>query len=337
VVRSGVTEFIPEVTDEVLEDAVATSRLEEVEVRSIIEVLQPTSVITVPLMTPQRVIGAMQFVSAESRRRYDTDDVSFLEAVAGRVAATLDNIWLTDQHRLISANLQRALLPPQLPRVPGIEVAARYQPAEGVPEVGGDFYDIFSTDGGAWSIVIGDTCGTGSNAAALTSIARHTIRAAARHGRTHREVMDWLNQAVLLSDRDLFCTACYATLREEGDGWRLAVSAAGHPLPIVAHVDAPARTVGHHGTLLGVFEDISTTREEVLVRSGDVVVFYTDGVTDLPPPAQLDEQGLAELVDGMAALDSASAIAEAMVDSVRERVPDAMRRDDIALLVLKIG
>jgi PAS domain S-box-containing protein len=336
VIRTGQTQFVPLVTAEVLEEVIARSGIEAGEVRAILEVLQLSSVITVPLITKRRIIGAMQFVSGESGRHYDLEDVDLAEGVAVRVAATLDNMWLTDQHRQISANLQQALLPPHIPALPGIDVAARYHPAGAVSEVGGDFYDLFATGDTTWSVVIGDTCGTGSNAAALTSIARHTIRAAARHDRDEIEVMDWLNEAILHSDRDLFCTACYGMLRKGDDGWTLRVAAAGHPLPIVSSPSLGTRSLGRPGTLLGVFDDISITADETRLERGDVVVFYTDGVTDLPPPAHLDASELAKFVDGISEDASADEVAEAILGSVRERVPDAKRRDDIALLVLKI-
>ncbi len=335
-IRTGVTQFWPDVTDEILEVAISRSGLDAEEVRAILDVLRLTSVITVPLVTKRRVIGAMQFVTGESGRHYDEEDVALAEGVAGRVAVTLDNIWLTDQHRQISANLQQALLPPVLPALPGIEVAARYHPAGAVSEVGGDFYDVFSVGADTWSVVIGDTCGTGSNAAALTGIARHTIRAAARHGQAEVEVMNWLNQAIQHSDRDLFSTACYGTLRRTGDGWTLRVASAGHPLPILSSRDHGTRTVGRPGTLLGVFDDISVSADEAALTCGDVVVFYTDGVTDLPPPADLTAAELAEFIDEIEADASAGQVADAILASVRARVPDAKRRDDIALLVLKV-
>ena len=97
------------------------------------------------------------------------------------------------------------------------------------------------------------------------------------------EVVDWLNQAVNLSGRDLFCTACYATLSRTGPAWELQVAAAGHPLPIVARADETI-SVGRPGTLLGVFDEPRRCTWSDRLVAGDVVVFYTDGVTDLPPP-----------------------------------------------------
>lgn len=97
--------------------------------------------------------------------------------------------------------------------------------------VGADFYDVFAIGERSWALVIGDVCGSGPDAAALTSIARHTVRAAARHGEGAADVMAWLNEAVGNSNRHLFCTACYATLTADDERWRLTSPAAGHPRP----------------------------------------------------------------------------------------------------------
>ncbi len=215
VIRSGVTELLSVRDPSVLDAAIAQSPIDDAEARQILEALKLTSVITVPLRTKQRLVGAMQFVSAESGRQYDADDVALAEVVADRLAEPLEGAWLTDQHREFAEVLQRSLLPPRMPAVPGIDLAVRYLPA-GPSAVGGDFYDVFRIGEASWALLIGDCCGIGPNAAALSSIARHTVRAAARHGLSHLEVMDWLNQAVKLSDRDLFCTACYATLTRTG-------------------------------------------------------------------------------------------------------------------------
>jgi serine phosphatase RsbU (regulator of sigma subunit) len=339
VIRSGRSELIPVVDEAVVADAIARSSIDEGEARAILDDLRVTSVITVPLLARRGVIGAMQFANAESGRRYDEDDLALAEAVAGRVAETLTNHWLTDQHRLISETLQRSLLPPVLASVPGLDIAARYWPAGAVTEVGGDFYDVFALDDDAsWAVVIGDACGIGPNAAALTSIARHTVRAAARHRAAHPEVISWLNQAVLLSDRNLFCTVCYATLERAADGrsWSIATTAAGHPLPVHRPQGRRARELGTPGTLLGMFDEVSSHTAEATLGLGDVVVFYTDGVTDLPPPADLTEGGLNRLIDTIPEGWSAGEIADAIHQDVVERVPDTQRRDDIALVVVRV-
>ena len=334
VMRSGVTDFIPHVTDAVLDEAIEQSAIAEPDVRSILEELALTSVITVPMVTRRRMVGAMQFVTAESGRLYTSDDVALAEAVGGRMAELLDNAWSADQQRSIAVSLQTALLPPKIPTIPGVDVAARYLPA-GTSVVGGDFYDVFAIEARSWALLIGDACGTGPNAAALTSIARHTVRAAARHGFDAPIVIDWLNEAIAQSDRGLFCTACYATLSYDGEAWALKTAAAGHPLPIVLR-RGRATAVGRPGTLLGMFDDVNISVTDTVLEPGDVVIFYTDGVTDLPPPNGLTPEEMAQLIESLALRASASDMADGIHESIVRRVPERERRDDVAMLVLRV-
>jgi serine phosphatase RsbU (regulator of sigma subunit) len=147
--------------------------------------------------------------------------------------------------------------------------------------------------------------------------------------------MAWLNEAVLHSDRNLFCTACYATLTASDDGWLVVTTAGGHPLPIVATGDGAA-PLGRYGTLLGAFDTIATTTGEARLHSGDVAVFYTDGITDLPPPYGIDAADLADVVESLRALPTADAIAAGIQQSLVARVPDRTRQDDVALLVVRV-
>lgn len=335
VLRSGRTEFIPLVTQDVIDAAIPGQSIPPDIAQTIVDMLGLTSVITAPMRTKRGVIGAIQFVSAESGRRYDADDVVLAEAAASRVAESLENMWFADQHRHISLTLQRSLLPPRLPDIEGVDVAARYVPAGALTEIGGDFYDVFDANDGSWAVLVGDACGTGPDAAALTTIARHSVRDAVMHGDTHHEVMHWLNHAMLHSQRDLFCTACLATLRCVDSRWTLQTTAAGHPLPIRTS-GGTSTQLGRYGTLLGVFDDVEVTTAETDLEPGDVVVFYTDGVTDLPPPYGATPIEVMQLVQELPADKSADDIADRLLDAVSGRVPEANRVDDIALVVLKV-
>jgi serine phosphatase RsbU (regulator of sigma subunit) len=334
VMLSGATELISMRDPSVLDAAIEQAGMDDDEAQAVLDVLQLTSVITVPLRTKQRLIGAMQFASAESGREYDADDVALAEVVADRLAEPLEEAWQSDLHREFGEVLQRSLLPPRLPKVPGVGIAVRYLPA-GPTAVGGDFYDVFQIGDESWAVLIGDCCGIGPNAAALSSIARHTVRAAARHGLGHVDVVEWLNQAVNLSDRDLFCTACYATITRRDERWQLQVASAGHPLPILARRGG-AIEVGRPGTLLGVFEDAPVRPVVVMLEPGDAVVFYTDGVTDLPPPFGSTAEELTGQVSGLRDVGSADRIADRIQESLAERVSDRLRADDVALVVLRI-
>jgi PAS domain S-box-containing protein len=342
VIRTGLVEFVPKLSAESVDraiDRVADSTLAE-ELRSIVDALQVTSLITVPLRTKRGVVGAIRFVSAESGRQFDDGDVALGRTVAGRIAEALESTWLTDQQRAIAGTLQAALLPPRLPDIDGASVAVRYWAAGTATDVGGDFYDIFELDGRRWAIVIGDVCGTGPNAAAVTAIARHTIRAAATHGTEHHDVLAWVNDALHAGNRDLFCTAIYSTLErvdDDDDTWRFISVAGGHPLPIVVAADGSTTAIGRPGTLLGVLSEIETTTAEVLLRPGDTLMLHTDGVTDVRPPYELDPERVmslaAEAADGARTADD---IATRFGLAIHRVLPIPDRHDDVALVVVHI-
>jgi PAS domain S-box-containing protein len=340
VIRTGEIEFVPKLTAESIERAIAGIGDHSLadELRAIVNALELTSLITVPLRTKRGVIGAIRFVSAESGRQFDHDDVALGRTVAGRIAEALENTWLTDQQRTIAGTLQAALLPPRLPDIDGASLAVRYWAAGTATEVGGDFYDVFKVDDRRWAIVIGDVCGTGPNAAAVTAIARHTIRAAATHGAHHHEVLSWVNDALHAGNRDLFCTATYSTLeRVDDDTWRFISVAGGHPLPIVVAADGSATTVGRPGTLLGVLREIQTTAGEILLHPGDTLILHTDGVTDVRPPYELDPESVMSMAIEAADVGrTADDIATRLGMAIHRVLPIPDRHDDVALVVVHI-
>lgn len=344
VMRTGVTEFVPTVDAAYLDKALGGASISRADADQIVAELALKSLITVPLRTKRGVVGALQLVMAESGRAYSQGDLSLAELTADRVATALDTMWLTARQRHIAETLQAALLPPSLPSIPGTSIATRYWPAGIGTEVGGDFFDLFEIGAGRWAVVIGDVCGTGPDAAAVVGIARHTIRAAARHGLDHTEVLSWLNDAVIGGLRNRFCTAIYATLAAAGEGaehgFELTVISGGHPFPIVARAGGTVSSVGAPGTLLGVFDRTEATPVTTRLFPGDAVVLYTDGITDRPPPHDLDVATLEGLVARAA---GCTASADGLADALRvelERVAvdggPAERDDDVALLIIRV-
>ncbi len=338
VIRSGELEFIPDVdavVDALIEQAGEVAPVDEL--RTVLDELHLTSVITAPLRTKTGIVGAMQFVTAESRRRYDDADVALAVVAAGRVAEALATTWLMEQHREIAATLQTALLPPRLPEIEGIGLAVRYWPAGAVTIVGGDFYDVFPLGDERWAIVIGDVCGSGPNAAAVTAIARHTMRAAAMHGADGAESLEWTNLALHAGNRELFCTAVFSTLERAAGGWRFTSTAAGHPLPLLVRKDGEVSTIGELGSLLGVLPNLELVTASVELTAGDTLILYTDGVTDVPPPHDVDAETLAMLVRRAAeGATSAEDVADRLGRSLHELLPVARRNDDVAIVVARV-
>ena len=224
-----------------------------------------------------------------------------------------------------------------LPDIPGIEAAARFRPTGEGNDVGGDFYDIFESGGRGWAVVMGDVCGKGPDAAAVTALARYTLRAAAMDERLPSRSLRRLNEA-LLSQRDdrRFCTVAYAYLEVLDQGARLGLASGGHPLPFLVRGDGTVEELGAAGTLIGVVPDPDFEDRAVSLSRGDVLVFYTDGVIESRTPGQsLDGQGLKDLLNDCAGLDADSVANK--VEQAALRSQEGRAHDDIAVLVLRIA
>lgn len=303
----------------------------------ILRSLQLRSVMVVPIKARERVFGAINFIRGPADPLYDEDDRVLAEELARRAAIAIDNSLLHAELRTTARTLQESLLPPHLPAVDGMELAARFRPAGAGVQVGGDFYDIFETGPGQWGIVLGDVCGKGAEAAALTALTRYTVRAAAMYEETAGGVLRVLNEALLRQRGDYrFTTLAYCIFDLGGERPALRVSCAGHPQPLLLHATGGAEPVGAQGPLLGVLADAAFSEERVEVDHGDVLVLYTDGLTDaLAPHRLLDE---ADLLAALTESDGGSAgeIAQRMEQTALGGDPTQTPRDDIALVVVRL-
>ena len=278
----------------------------------------------------------MTFAWAESGNTYSTADLEFSQTLAARMALVIDNARLYRDRDHIARTLQHSLLPPDLPEIEGVDLAARYRPSgEGV-DVGGDFYDAFEIGDGEWTVALGDVCGKGPDAAALMGMVRHTIRAAAIRERAPSRVLGTVNAAVgRQTEDDQFCTAVAVRLRPQGDRVKAWIAVAGHPSPLLRRADGTVTWIRPTGALLGVFDDAELSEAELTLAPGDLLVLYTDGVTEVRDgDGELGEAGLAAASDA-AAGRSASEIADAIEDAIRTKSPDEPR-DDIAILVVRV-
>ena len=331
VIRSGQALLLREIDEDTMDQlGVPEAR------RAVARQLGFRSAITVPLRKRGRVLGALMFVMAESGRQYGEDDLALGLAVAGRVASAIENRRLSDLQRTIATTLQRSLLPHELPEVPDVDVAVRYWAGGEGTEVGGDFYDLIQLSDNRWAAVMGDVCGTGPGAAALTSLARHTIRLCSWRGDDPATVLRWLNRALLETGDITFLTAVYVLLEPTDDGVDLSVTCGGHPLPVVAGADGTTRPIGRPGTLLGCFPDVRLEPAREHLAPGETLVLYTDGICDLPPPHDLDEADVRDLVGRAAAgASDPDTIARRIDDQVGALLPMLERSDDVALLLIR--
>jgi sigma-B regulation protein RsbU (phosphoserine phosphatase) len=239
----------------------------------------------------------------------------------------------------LARTLQESLLPPRLPQIPGLRVAARYAAGGTGAEVLGDFYDVFPSVRSAWGLAVGDVCGKGVPAAKSTALARYTLRAEAHRQGRPSVALAALNQALLdwLTDDPRFLSAIYATVRPTVAGATVRVSSAGHPLPLVRRANGRVQAFGRPGTLLGVLPDPELHDSRTSLRTGDSLIMFTDGVTEARSPADRGLYGddrLRELVadlGGMPAADLADAIHQDILGFSGGEISD-----DTAVLILQV-
>jgi PAS domain S-box-containing protein len=327
---SGRPQLYRELTDEMLE-----VRIADPEQREIARTLGVRSVMIVPLEARGRALGTITLASAEPARRFDDEDLELAQEVARRAALAIDNSRLYEERSHIARTLQRSLLPRRLPEIPGIEIVALYQPA-GVmqTEVGGDFYDAFECGEHAWGIVVGDVCGKGVEAAALTGMARHTLRASAMRDGMPSSVLRDLNRIMLHEDGERFCTVALGRLSSTGRGCSLTIACAGHPAPIVVRTDGRVETIGAPGSLLGLFDDVEISDVSTTLRAGDQAVLFTDGLIDSRHPTALDDRTLRAMAAscaGLSAQETVDRFGGAAAD------PGGEAPDDICILVIRVA
>ena len=272
VIRTGEPELLPEITDEMLEAVAA-----DAEHLDVLRKVGLRSGMVVPLRARGRVLGDIALASAESGRRFSGEDLAMAQQLADRCAVALDNARLFAERSYIAKTLQEGLLPAALPEIPRVELAVEYRAGTLETDVGGDFYDVFAA-GDSWVFVTGDVVGKGAQAAAITGLARHTLRAAAQYERSPADMLRVLNRAMLrqFTDDEQFCTVAVAALH----GQQLRVASGGHPLPLVLRRTGDVHAAGRPGALIGVLDDPPLQDETITLSPGDTVLLYTDGITD---------------------------------------------------------
>jgi PAS domain S-box-containing protein len=331
VLRTGEPTWEPELPPTFMDEVTATE-----EQRALTRRLQPKSVIAVPLVGRGQLLGIMAVVRVEGSPPFVREDLNLAIELGSRAGSLLDNARLYAERELIADTLQRSLVPPDLPDVPGLEVGARYRSAAPGTTVGGDFYDVFEVDLDSWGALIGDVVGKGPQAAAMMGLARYTIRTAAMSETRPSALLETLNEAILRQVRDnMFCTASFARIRRDGASARVTIASGGHPLPFLLHPDGRVETAGEPGTLLGVFEDPTIVDRALDLAPGDALVMYTDGVVD---ERRGDEEFGEERLSGLLST-LGGANAQEIADTIDQAVLEFRsgdQKDDVAVLVLKV-
>lgn len=294
-----------------------------------------------PLTTPDGYnLGTLCVIDKEPRQ-ITADEIATLQALAQLVVDELElrrrarEAVATAEERLhamegLARALQASLLPPSLPAIVGLDVEARYEPANR-HVVGGDFYDLFPLDESTWCFVIGDVMGKGPQAAARTSRARYGIRTAAIYEDTPAGVLRSVNHS-LIADTDEgldtpFVTAVFARARPVDGGLEVTFASAGHPLPSVLRAGGAVETTGSVGVPLGMFADLTAPDTTIHLGPGDILVMVTDGVHDSGAPP-LHQEG----VDALLRSSVGCSVVE--VVSRLHELATAAQRDDVAILAV---
>ena len=303
----------------------------------LVMLLGATSLICVPVSDGTTSYGTLTLTRLANKGPFGVADLGLAEELGRHLAIAIRVDRVFRRRSQVAEALQASLLPARLPtEVPGLEFAAAYVGATQFAEISGDFYDVFKA-GDGWAIAIGDVCGKGQEAAAMTAAARHAIRAFARVHPGPAEVLAATNEVLLAEDYDdRFVTASLALLRPRGRRVQVQIASSGHPGPAIVRADGRVEILEGDGMPLGLFEDAEQGRLELELRAGDVLFFYTDGVTE----ARGADLSFFEdrLADGLAAVAGQSAAK--IVRAVQELVTSFSSgelKDDVTILAVRVG
>lgn len=298
--------------------------------RDLLGQIDTASVIALPLEARGQLLGGVILGRTRGSVIFDDDDLALCQQLADRAAVALDNARLFADRSAVICALQENLLPPMLPTLPSVDLAARYRVAHSGEDIGGDFYDVVPVEG-ADMVVIGDVSGSGPSAAAVTGVVRQTLRAVARYECQPAAALAAANRIVTPQlDDARFCTAAAVRI----DGSTLTVANAGHPLPYLLRRTGPIEVADARGMLLGVVDDPELHDVAVDLEPGDALVLVTDGVTEARRGDQ--EFGEGPLLDCLASLRhgaSAAEIADTLVDAATDYA-DGSIADDLAVVVI---
>lgn len=295
----------------------------------------------VPLITDGHSIGTL-IINTRQPHTFDEDEVRFLRLMANQAAIAIEKARLQEEelrhHRLeeelaVGREIQRSLLPAQNPVAIGWEFATAYCPAR---LVGGDFYDFFCLSDTELGLVIADVADKGVPAALLMALSRTVIRTVAVNRREPRAVLQRANTLILSDSRaHLFVTAFYAALDIKTG--QLTYSNAGHNWPIHWNVATQqCHELSARGVVLGILPDIALEQHTITLGIDDVVVFYTDGITEAMNAGEelFGDARLHAVIEANTRYN-AQTIVDAIVQAVDDFVDGIPQSDDFTLVVVK--
>ena len=298
--------------------------------------LGATSLISVPIADSSTGYGALTLARQPAAGRFGVADLGLAEELGRHLGTAIRVDRMFRRRSEVAEALQASLMPANLPDVPWLEFASAYIGATQWQETSGDFYDVFPVSDG-WALAIGDVCGKGQDAAAMTAAARHSIRALSHVHDAPADVLTAANRVLLAGDYgERFVTTSLAFLRQRGRRVQVRLAGCGHPGPAVVRADGRVEILDIDGMPLGLFGDSQARKTEVELRQGDLLFFYTDGVTE----ARSADHGFFEdrLADELASVAgrSAAETVRAVQDLVTS-FSDGELRDDVTMLAVRVG
>jgi serine phosphatase RsbU (regulator of sigma subunit) len=302
----------------------------------LLQLLGAVSVLTVPVGDGTRRYGSLTLARDAAAGHFRLGDVGLAEQIGDLLARGISARRVLTRQTEAAAALRSSLLPPVLRAVPGVDIAAAHMAPTRGREVGGDFYDVYPTPAG-WGVAIGDVCGKGDDAAAATAAARHAIRVLSHWNPDPAQVLRGANDIMLTEEfGGRFVTADAAHLSWQGRTLRVVLGSAGHPGPVLLNPDGRAQLMAGGGVALGIFPDPEPAVQELDLEPGDVLFFFTDGLTGARSP-QLTylEDVLTDSLAPLAGRHAADIVAE-----MRKVVLDfsaGVLLDDLTMLALRVG
>jgi serine phosphatase RsbU (regulator of sigma subunit) len=311
-----------------------------------VEVTDDPEVLTLPLRARGARLGELTLVRSTGHR-FDERDRALAAELVLRAALAVDAARVYEERTTLASTLRDALRPSPLPRLPGVELGARYRPAEEATEIGGDFYDVYRGPDEQWWFVVGDVCGKGVEAAVLTGKVRSALRMAALAGRRPDTVLHLLNEVMLLEGGMSFVTLIVGRISPAGlddsvsspaatpaAGLRLDLAGGGHLAPLVLRASGAVEPVNAGGVLVGMLPEASFRVSEVRLAAGEVLVLYTDGVIEADDPSgeQFGPERLAAVLS-----DSRGMTPQAVTERIEQNVLQHLQgrpHDDIAVFAL---
>jgi serine phosphatase RsbU (regulator of sigma subunit)/PAS domain-containing protein len=298
--------------------------------------LGATSVLCVPLTDGERSYGALTLARLAGHGHFGMADVGLVEELGEQLALAIRADRMLRDRTEIAEALQSSLLPRQPRQIPGVEVAAGHLPATRVRDAGGDFYDIYPARSG-WGVSIGDVCGRGEDAAAVTAAARHAIRVLAHWDSDPAGILRGANEIMMEEEfGGRFVTASAGHLRWEDGRLHVVLASAGHPWPVLVRPDGRTQVLPGGGLPLGIFPDAEPAAQEIGLDPGDLLFFFSDGLISACSPDMSSFED--HITDELAALggEPAARVVSRLQDAVLAFCRGQLR-DDVTMLALRAG